>query len=164
MDSLDIKSLISIVISILSLAGVGTLTAQFWQDRREKKKAQTEESKRKIDEERKIIIRSVVKEQLGELKDNLDKIEVAVDGLKESDIISRKGIQAILRDRLYSLYHQCMTQGWYSRDDFENFENMYEQYHSLGKNGIMDTRREKFHQLLTQEEYERTLGGEQDGQ
>lgn len=54
------------------------------------------------------------------------------------------GIQAILRNMLYSLFHQCMTKGYASEYEREDFENMYKQYHNLGANGVMDDIRSKF--------------------
>ena len=54
------------------------------------------------------------------------------------------GIQALLRDRLYSLYSSCEVKGFASLPERDNFENMYKQYHSLGANGVMDDIRHKF--------------------
>ena len=50
----------------------------------------------------------------------------------------RRGLQALLRSKLYDLYDKCIEQGFTTEREFSNFENMYEQYHNLGKNGVMD--------------------------
>lgn len=55
-----------------------------------------------------------------------------------------KGVQALLRDRLYNMYDKYMDKGYAPIWAKENFENLYLQYHSLGKNGVMDEKREKF--------------------
>ena len=56
----------------------------------------------------------------------------------------KSGIQALLRDRLIQSYKYYSNKGWADMDDRDNFENMYVQYHSLGKNGVMDDMRKKF--------------------
>lgn len=56
----------------------------------------------------------------------------------------RKGVQALLRDRLYQCFHQCSEKGEASIDERNNFLNMYEQYHSLGTNGVMDDIKVRF--------------------
>lgn len=55
----------------------------------------------------------------------------------------KHGVQALLRDRLYAIYRECKKQGGASRFDRENFNNIYEQYHRLGANGVMDDIRKK---------------------
>lgn len=56
----------------------------------------------------------------------------------------RKGVQALLRDRLYQCFHECSTKGGATIDERNNFLNMYEQYHSLGTNGVMDDIKNRF--------------------
>ena len=59
----------------------------------------------------------------------------------------QQGVQALLRDRLYHLYNKYSEKGYaplYARD---NFENIWEQYHNLGANGVMDDIHEKFKAL-----------------
>lgn len=56
----------------------------------------------------------------------------------------RKGVQALLRDRLYQCFHECSERKGASIDERNNFLNMYEQYHSLGSNGVMDDIKSRF--------------------
>lgn len=49
-----------------------------------------------------------------------------------------KGMQALLRDRLRQLYLHHMEDGHIDIADKENFENMYNCYHDLGENGVME--------------------------
>lgn len=56
----------------------------------------------------------------------------------------KKGVQALLRDRLIQGYKYYRAQGWADEDDRSNLENVYQQYHKLGANGVMDNLREKF--------------------
>lgn len=69
-----------------------------------------------------------------------------VGGFKRMEALER-GVQAILRDRLYQSYHHFHEQGYAPMYARENFENMYQQYHTLGKNGVMDDVHEKFFEL-----------------
>lgn len=50
----------------------------------------------------------------------------------------KNGVQAILRDRLIQAYNHHMQLGFCSIHDKDNISNMYKQYHSLGKNGVID--------------------------
>ena len=60
------------------------------------------------------------------------------------------GVQAFLRDRLLQGYRYYISQGWAEYEDRENLENIYQQYHALGANGIMDDMRTQFRNLPTQ--------------
>lgn len=59
----------------------------------------------------------------------------------------KKGVQALLRDRLIQGYKYYRIQGWADEDDRSNLENVYQQYHKLGANGVMDNLRKKFLEL-----------------
>lgn len=57
------------------------------------------------------------------------------------------GVQAMLRDRLYQEFRIADNAGGASIEARENFLNMYEQYHALGKNGAMDDTKKKYFEL-----------------
>ena len=57
------------------------------------------------------------------------------------------GVQALLRDRLIYQYEKYKSQGYAPIYAKENFENLYEQYHKLGANGVMDSIHEEFKAL-----------------
>lgn len=59
----------------------------------------------------------------------------------------KKGIQALLRDRLLQGYKYYRSQGWADENDRSTLENVYQQYHALGKNGVMDNLRNRFLEL-----------------
>lgn len=59
----------------------------------------------------------------------------------------KRGVQALLRDRLIQGYKFYAVQGWADVDDRSNLENVYVQYHALGANGVMDDLRDKFLKL-----------------
>ena len=62
----------------------------------------------------------------------------------------QRGIQALLRDRLYDKYEHYCDKGYAPIRARENFENMWTQYHNLGQNGVMDDIHVKFMQLPTE--------------
>ena len=64
------------------------------------------------------------------------------------------GVQALLRDRLYSTYMKYSEKGFAPIYARENFENMYNQYHALGANGVMDDIYRKFMALPLNKESE----------
>ena len=64
------------------------------------------------------------------------------------------GVQALLRDRLYSTYLKYAEKGYAPIYARENFENMYNQYHVLGANGVMDDVYKKFMELPLEKESE----------
>ena len=57
------------------------------------------------------------------------------------------GVQALLRDRLIYQYEKYKSRGYAPISAKENFENLYEQYHKLGANGVMDSIHEEFKDL-----------------
>lgn len=57
------------------------------------------------------------------------------------------GLQALLRDRLYSLYNTAIKRGFTDIDERNNFTNIYAQYHMLGANGVMDDIKHRYYEL-----------------
>lgn len=53
-----------------------------------------------------------------------------------------KAQQAQMRSQLLEQYHHYMDDGWISEEHMEDWENQYQAYHSLGENGVLDSRRE----------------------
>lgn len=62
----------------------------------------------------------------------------------------QKGVQALLRALMLNEYNKWVDRGYAPIYARENFQNMYEQYHNLGVNGVMDGLLEKFMDLPTQ--------------
>ncbi|MDE5620877.1 MAG: hypothetical protein K2I80_10280 [Ruminococcus sp.] len=62
------------------------------------------------------------------------------------------GVQALLRDRMLHNYNKYMEQGYAPIFAKENFENMYQQYHGLGGNGVMTQLHTAFMELPTEKE------------
>jgi hypothetical protein len=60
------------------------------------------------------------------------------------------GLQALLRSKLYEMYDKYTELGYAPIWARENFENVWQQYHNLGKNGVMDDIHNKFMLLPTE--------------
>ena len=73
-----------------------------------------------------------------------EEIRKQTETMEKQNKALMAGVQAILRDRLLSGYKHYASKGWADYDDRQNLENMWEQYHSLGANGVMDVYRAKF--------------------
>ncbi len=61
------------------------------------------------------------------------------------------GVQALLRDRMLHCYNKYIDAGFAPIYAKENYENMYQQYHELGGNGVMTHLHEEFMALPTEE-------------
>lgn len=62
----------------------------------------------------------------------------------------RLGVQALLRAQLVSEYNKWEERGWAPIYARQNFENCWEQYHNMGKNGVMDDLHARFLALPTE--------------
>lgn len=60
------------------------------------------------------------------------------------------GVQALLRDRLIEKYLKYNDKGYAPIYVRESFDNMWNQYHNLGVNGVMDDLHDKFMELPTE--------------
>lgn len=70
---------------------------------------------------------------------------------EEQSAAVKQGIQALLRSQLYAEYDRYADKGYAPAWARENFENCYQQYHALGKNGVMDDIRNRFLALPMEE-------------
>lgn len=134
---------LSIILSILSLLGLGTVASMFWKDFKDRRTQRSQVFKDAKKKEQQDMIREVIAEENTSIKKDIEDLQKEIKALKDTDYTQRKGIQAILRDRLYSLSNKYLKAGSIDKDGLENFENIYQQYHALGKNGVMDALRDK---------------------
>ncbi len=74
------------------------------------------------------------------------KAEKEVEEAKkvEDQQLIKKGIQALLKNDLKVRYDYWLEQGYAPDDARDDLEAEYRIYHSLGKNGVMDSRRNRF--------------------
>jgi hypothetical protein len=65
------------------------------------------------------------------------------------------GVQALLRAQLISDWNSYSKKGYAPIYAKENFENVYQQYHNLGANGVMDDIHTKFLNLPDKQKEEK---------
>ena len=138
--------IINLVVSILSLLGFGTIFKIIITESHEKKKAQSAEAKAIAKKEKQDEMREVVREEIAPIKKELKD-------LSESNILEREALQASLRDRLYSIYRVCAMRGYTSKEDRDNFENIYKSYHKIFENGVMEDTHKRFFAIASEEEF-----------
>lgn len=85
------------------------------------------------------------------VKASVDELKIQENAQQNQIAMVSGGIQALLRDKLYHEYNKWTEKGYVPLYARENFENMYNWYHALGKNGVMDDLKDKFLQLPTEE-------------
>lgn len=154
---------IPIVVSILSLFGVGTLTSLFWKDQFEKKKekrlANTEEAKQAAKDERLAEMREVTTECWNKVDERLQIIEKEIKIQKDQIEINNEGTQAGLRNSLLNAYYCTARKGYRTRYDTENFRAMYEAYTKLGGNSFIQHDVAKwFDEIPSKESFEKEKG------
>lgn len=76
---------------------------------------------------------------------------------KKINVIQR-AYQVSVRDRLMQIYHKAIDCNCISDDDAEMFEALYQAYHTLGPNGVMDSRRNQIQDLTKVKEYPAGMG------
>ena len=68
----------------------------------------------------------------------LRKLDHKLDTFIKEQTAMKAGIQVMLRDRIRQAHTHLMDKGYASVEDRDNIFNMYEQYHQLGSNGVVD--------------------------
>lgn len=137
--------IISIIISTLSLLGLGFIMENFWRDRREKRQEKTEEAKKRAKKERQDEFREVLKP----VEDSLSEISKKLD-------TDTTGTVTLLRDRMKATLDFCKSRGWASSSDKANWNELYNSYKQLGGNHFIeyvDQWKEEMRNLLTEDEY-----------
>lgn len=83
------------------------------------------------------------------IKDRKEKKQQADTNESHTWTLMQEAMQALLRDRLVEHYKYYTKKKWIDIDDKNNFANMYDKYHKLGKNGVMDQMYEEIMHLPT---------------
>ena len=74
--------------------------------------------------------------------------ELHDEDVKRQEALER-GVQALLRDRLIEIHDEYCPKNEIPLHVKDNFDNLYQQYHALGKNGVMDSFHEEVMDLPT---------------
>lgn len=134
---------LEIVIAIVGVFGTifGILGVTSYISKRMEHKA---EQKNKKDDEIYLLKYNGYKDELKTIIDDaLIPIKKNLSEVKEDLILVKKGTQATCRNDLEEMFAIAEKQGYCSNEDKQKFEAAYQAYHMLGKNGVMDAKREK---------------------
>ena len=74
--------------------------------------------------------------------------ELHDEDVKRQEALER-GVQALLRDRLIEIHDEYCPKNEIPLHVKDNFDNLYQQYHALGKNGVMDSFHEEVMDIPT---------------
>lgn len=95
--------------------------------------------------DRKLMSRKALDTKFEDLSKRLDEIDKNLkSNQRHVAEVSDAALQALLRSELYEIYETWVPKKYAPTGAKENFENLYVRYHSLGKNGVMDEKREVF--------------------
>lgn len=128
--------ILSLLLSLLSLLGIGVAAKFFWTDLHNKKLEESQEAKRRRQQERHELMVSAVKEvtdpAFKQIEDNFLTIGKRLDISEECD-------RASLRNGLMGLYYACAAKGFRTEDDSKNYREMHEAYNKAGGNSFIDS-------------------------
>lgn len=96
---------------------------------------------RQAQEKKRIEDKEEILEEMHSLKNGLYK---KMDEQEEHINIVQLGMQASLKNDLKIRYDAWLKRGYAPIDAKDDLERMYQVYHKLGANGVMDAHREKF--------------------
>lgn len=113
----------------------------------EKKEAQRKQELEDMEKRLQVSIEQVKQERIAEReacgKDHQGLVAIVMD-IKKSNESQNVGLQAVLKDLLKIRYLEWINKGYAPMDARDDLERMYNAYHRLGANGIMDSLRNKF--------------------
>ena len=127
---------VSAIVSVLTLFGIGTVSKLFWEDRHKKKVEETEEAKQRKKEER---VREITDAVADILSPCSEKIVESIANIERRLDLSEKCDQASLRNSLMNLYYDCLAKGYRTEDDSKNYREMHEAYNAVGGNSFIDS-------------------------
>ena len=73
-----------------------------------------------------------------------NKITNKLDKIQKDVVLCKRADQVLLKNDLKVRYDYWLEEGYAPADARDDLEKMYQVYHSLGKNGVMDDRRARF--------------------
>lgn len=102
--------------------------------------------KTKEDEDRKQFIETLesMKKNDEKIYEELRKQSETYKDVKEDLQLCKLGLQAVIKNTLKTRYEKWIEEGYAPLDAKDDLERMYQVYHKLGANGVMDSLRKKF--------------------
>lgn len=116
--------------------------------REEERKKQLEEIEARLTEQIKEVRSERIKERDACCQDHQELVKL-IGKMQKNDTAQNAGLQAVLKDLLKIRYIGWIDKGYAPMDARDDLEKMYQAYHGLGANGVMDALREQFLSLPT---------------
>lgn len=111
---------------------------------RPKKKRQEEEKQQADRQQFKNDLLSSMSQENQKIYDELKKHSAADVEIRSDLQLCKLGLQAVIKNTLKNRYEKWIREGKAPLDAKDDLERMYQVYHKLGANGVMDSLREKF--------------------
>ena len=111
---------------------------------RPKKKRQEEEKQQADRQKFKDDLLSSMSKENQKIYEELKKHSAADVEIRSDLQLCKLGLQAVIKNTLKNRYEKWIREGQAPLDAKDDLERMYQVYHKLGANGVMDSLREKF--------------------
>lgn len=89
---METYQILTLILSCLSVLGISSACTMFWKDVHDKKVQKSEKAIKAKRQEQQDIIREVVKQEVSDIKKDMDSIKNDLNIIHESDMLQRQGI------------------------------------------------------------------------
>lgn len=145
--------------NVFGILGISAYISERAKHRAQKLNKKEDESEaKKLEEERKLeeMKREEYKAELKLIINNaIAPIIRDLESIRDDMVLVKTGVQVNCRSDLEDLADKADKQGYMSAYDKQRFENTYNSYHALGKNGVMDAKRDRILALPEHKAYTR---------
>ena len=131
---------ISIIASLFGLCGISIYINERVKHRASKKNEQEDKEQEAIEQAKNEHYKQIIVQAISE---KIDPLENELSEVKEDLKKLKAGVQASNRADLQVLVDKAENQNWLSAYDKHRFYQLYQAYHNLGKNGVMDAYKDK---------------------
>ena len=131
---------ISIITGLFGLCGISIYVNERVKHRASKKNEQEDKEQEAIEQAKNEYYKQILIETISE---KIDPIENELSEVRNDIKKLKAGVQASNRADLEVLVDKAENQQWLSQYDKHRFYQLYQAYHNLGKNGVMDASKDK---------------------
>ena len=129
-----IISILGIVVSILTLLGLGVVMKNFWDDKHEEVKASKVAKREKAKKARQDEIREVIRQEIKPLQDAINDVDQKVGDVQKDVKVLRVSMVTIDRIVMKIALDGYEKQGYTSSSDRAAWTELYDNYEDLGGN------------------------------
>lgn len=129
---------VGILVSVCGLCGISIYVNERVKHKAARKNNKEDKEQKMIEDSKSSYYGKMIVDAVGK---KIEPIEKELLDIKEDLNKVKAGVQASNRADLQTLVDKADQQGWLSPYDKERFCQLYQAYHNLGKNGVMDAHR-----------------------